>query len=117
MRTEKHQRYLCATPPTTPGQAIPHLGGLVEEHVPEDTVVDLDSGDSRRSFFVALADHDGVSGQDLGLLVADVEGDGVDEALRVDLVVVDGSAVPDLIGGLVVDVGEVTAKQNKIALN
>ena len=85
-----------------------HLSRLVEEHLPEDVVIDLNSGDCSRSFLVALADHDGVSGQDLSLLAADVEGDGVDEAFWVDLVVVDGSPVPNLVSGLVVDVSKVS---------
>ncbi len=57
----------------------------------------LDAGDSGGSLLVALADHDSVGGQHLGLLAADVEGNGVDETLRVDLVVVDCSAIPDLM--------------------
>ena len=43
----------------------------------------------------------------LGLLLAHVEGDGVDEGLGVHLVVVHGATVPDLVGRTVVDVREV----------
>lgn len=44
----------------------------------------------------------------LGFLCSNIEGYGVDKALGIDLVVVDGAPVPNLLGGLVVDVGKVT---------
>ena len=49
-------------------------------------------------------------GRHLGLLLAHVEGDGVDEGLGVHLVVVHGALVPDLVGRPVVYVGEVAGR-------
>ena len=86
--------------------------GFVEEHFPEDVVVDLHAHDGdRRLLVVALAHHDGVSGGDRGLPLPNVKGNGVDKGLGIDLVVVHGSLVPGLIRGLIVDVGEVTARK------
>jgi len=44
----------------------------------------------------------------LSFLCSNIEGYGVDKALGIDLVVVDGAPVPNLLGGLVVDVGKVS---------
>ena len=48
-----------------------------------------------------------MGGRHLGLLLAHVEGDGVDKGLGVDLVVVDGAAIPNLVCRLVVDARKV----------
>ena len=93
-----------------------YLGGFIEKHLPEDVVINLNAGHGRGSLLVALADHDGVGGQDLGLLAADVERDRVDETLRVDLVVVDGATVPHLLSSLVVDVSKVAKNNKKIEI-
>ena len=55
----------------------------------------------------ALADHDGVGGRHRGLSLADVEGDGVDEGLVVDVVIVNRPLVPRLVGSFVVEVSKV----------
>ena len=54
-----------------------------------------------------LADHDGVGGCHRGLPLANVEGDGVDEGLVVDVVIVNRPLVPRLVGSFVVDVSKV----------
>ena len=89
-----------------------NLGSFIEEHLPEDVIIYLNSGHGGRGLLIALADHDSVSGQDPGLLGTHVEGNGVDEALGVDLVVVNGPTIPDLFGGLVIDIGEVTERED-----
>ncbi len=91
-----------------------NLGGFIEKHLPEDVVINLNAGHGCWSLLVALADHDGVGGQDLGLLAADVERDRVDETLWVDLVVVNGAAIPHLLSGLIVDVSKVAKSKKQI---
>ena len=55
----------------------------------------------------ALADHDGVGGSHRGFPLANVEGNGVDEGLVVDVVIVNRPLVPRLVGSFVIDVSKV----------
>ena len=120
--------------------ALGALVGLVEEHLAEDVVVDLQPRHRRRSLLLPAPHHDGVCRRHLnlihlfnlinyihlipytvilghlGLLLADVEGDGVDEGPRVHLVVIHGAAVPDLVRRTVVDVRKVTANHFAMVL-
>ena len=73
----------------------------------EDFIVDLHAYNGSGCFVSALADHDGVGGRHRGLSLADVEGDGVDEGLVVDVVIVNRPLVPRLVGSFVVEVSKV----------
>ena len=91
--------------------SLSYLVSFVEEHFPEDVVVDLHPGNSGRRLATALANHDSMSSGDLGLLLSHIKGDGVDKGLWVDLVVVHGTSVPDLVSRLVVDACEMPASR------